>query len=131
MQSYTIKIPRLPSRELSPNFHGHWSRTAKAMQTDKADAYIYFLHVYDRPDVPIKKARVTVDVYRRTRQRIDPDNFAARCKGYWDGLVKAGLLADDNSNVLTEVKYNYLVDIDRAGTQGMVIFHVEELESQD
>ena len=87
-----------------------------------------FSETYTRPDVPVTKARVTVDVYRRTRQRIDPDNFAARCKGYWDGLVKAGLLADDNSNVLTEVKYNYLVDIDRAGTQGMVIFHVEELE---
>jgi hypothetical protein len=128
MRSWTIKIPRLPSREMSPNFHGHWSRTARAKIMDQNEVIGCFSETYTRPDVPVTKARVTVDVYRRTKQRLDADNFAARCKGYWDGLVKAGLLADDNVSVIGTPEYTFHVDKERAGTQGMVIFHVEELE---
>ena len=124
---YRWSVPRLPSVELSPNFRGHWSRTHKAMQMDKSDSYAYFLQAYPRPDSPLDKARITVTVYRRTRQRLDPDNWGARMKGYWDGLVQAGLLADDSVEVIGQPRYIFVVDKQRAGQWGLVEFEVEAL----
>ena len=97
------------------------------MQMDKSDAYAYFLHGNTRPDVPLQQARITVTVYRRTRQRLDPDNFAARMKGYWDGLVQAGLLQDDSVEVIGQPEYIFVVDKQLAGEWGLVEFEVEAL----
>jgi hypothetical protein len=96
------------------------------MQMDKSDSYAYFLQSYPSPDIPLDKARVTVTVYRRTRQRLDADNWGARMKGYWDGLVEAGLLADDSVEVIGQPTYHFIVDKERAGQWGLVEFEVEE-----
>jgi len=94
---------------------------------DKDDAYAYFLHKYDRPEQPLTKATAIVTVYRRDKRRVDPDNFAARLKGYWDGLVAAGLLADDSTDVLQSVEHRFIVDPEKAGREGLVCFEIEEV----
>lgn len=47
-----------------------------------------------RPKEPIEKAVVTLTYYFKTRVRHDPDNYSG--KFILDGLVKAGILADDS-----------------------------------
>ena len=127
MQQFKFFIERLPSRELSPNWKGHWSKFHKAMQMDKSDAYAYFLHQCTRPERPLEAVTVTVTVYRKGKQRMDPDNFAARCKGFWDGLVEAGLLKDDSTDVIKWVQYMFVVDKEKAGPWGLVEFCIESL----
>ena len=94
---------------------------------DKSDSYAYFLHAHPRPDVPLQRAKVTVTIYRRTRQRLDPDNWGARMKGYWDGLVQAGLLMDDSVAVIGQPEYIFVVDPERAEQWGLVEFEVMAL----
>jgi len=120
---YKFAIERLPSYELSPNWHGHWRKRHKAKVMDEQDTSAYFLHAYSKPAEPVRKATATVTVTRRGHQKLDPDNFAARMKGYWDGLVKCGLLADDSTDVL-EVKYIFEVDKEKAGPFGLIEFEI-------
>ena len=124
--TYRFSIERLPSRELSPNWKGHWSKFHKAMQMDKSDAYAYFSHHCTRPEKPLEAVQVKVTVYRKGKQRLDPDNFAARMKGYWDGLVEVGLLKDDSTDVIKWVQYIFIVDPEKAGPFGLVCFEIEE-----
>ncbi|MCB7128058.1 MAG: hypothetical protein J3T61_00780 [Candidatus Brocadiales bacterium] len=124
--TYRFTIDRLPSRELSPNWKGHWSKFHKAMQMDKSDAYAYFLHQCTRPEKPLEAVQVTVRVYRKGKQRMDPDNFSARMKGYWDGLVDVGLLKDDSTDVIKTVEYIFEVDPEKAGREGLVEFQITE-----
>ena len=95
---------------------------------DKSDAYAYFLHQCRRPEKPLEAVQVTVTVYRKGKQRMDPDNFAARMKGFWDGLVEAGLLKDDSTDVIKWVQYMFIVDPEKAGREGLVEFEIKEAQ---
>jgi hypothetical protein len=50
--------------------------------------------------VPFAKAFVLVEVTNLTNQRFDPPNYEPTEKHIMDGLVKGGLLIDDNSSVI-------------------------------
>lgn len=123
---WKFQIERLPSPQLSPNWHGHWRMRHKAKEMDEEDLVAYFLHTYSRPAIPLNRVAATVTVTRKGHQKLDPDNFSARMKGFWDGLVKCGLLADDSTDVL-DVKYIFQVDKERAGPFGLVEFEIVEL----
>lgn len=47
-----------------------------------------------KPDKPIEKATVTLVYYFKTKIRHDPDNYSG--KFILDGLVQAGIIADDS-----------------------------------
>ncbi|MFC7739662.1 hypothetical protein ACFQXA_00090 [Nocardiopsis composta] len=49
--------------------------------------------------------RITAVVHPKTNRRFDPHNYQPSVKAMIDGLVDAGLLPDDNSEVLTEVAF--------------------------
>ena len=125
--TYRFGIERLPSRELSPNWRGHWRGYHKAMQMDKGDMAAYCLHQCGRLPEPLQAVSVKVKVFIKSKRRMDPDNFAARMKGYWDGLVLAGLLADDSTDVIKSVEYIFQTDKAKAGPLGLVEFEIEEV----
>jgi hypothetical protein len=52
------------------------------------------------PSMSFGKVFVLVEVSNLTEQRFDPPNFEPTEKHIMDGLVKGGLLIDDNSNVI-------------------------------
>lgn len=53
-----------------------------------------------RPKEPLKKAIVTVIRYTTKRRRCDGDAIPSACKPVIDGLVEAGILVDDNWDVI-------------------------------
>ena len=110
--SVLIDLP-WPPASLNPNRARslHWSARhkaakeyrwecsilAKAMITSWITRIHRFLHPLPLP-APVT---ATVTFYMPNRRRRDLDNLLAAMKPAWDGLVDAGLLADDNADQLT------------------------------
>lgn len=98
-----IELP-LPPKELSPNAGKKQNvhkinRITKKAQSDTI--------AYVREQIPMGKplehATVTVQFIKPTRGRRDLDNLIAAAKPYMDGLVLAGVIVDDNSDVIKTV----------------------------
>ena len=123
MRVFHFTIPRLPSAELGPNARVHWYTRNRAMQQDKDDAAASFLEVYRRPTKLLERAKFNIKVIQKHTRRIDPDNTAARTKGFIDGLVGL-VLVDDSAQVLREVIYQFTA----SKTAGpATVFTIEEL----
>jgi crossover junction endodeoxyribonuclease RusA len=58
------------------------------------------LEVINQKIVQIGKCRISIDFFFRDKRRHDPDNYACSAKYLLDGLVKAGIIADDNFDVI-------------------------------
>lgn len=66
---------------------------------------------------PIKEpCQLYVRIANATRNRLDPANFWPTIKPVLDGLVDAGLLADDDSKHLTATTFARAEDKTKAGT---------------
>ena len=102
MIKYTIELPRLPSKALSSNARVHWSQKAKAMIEDKDLVIGQVLSKYQRPSQPLTSVTVQLFFILDARKR-DWDNLCSSSKGYLDGLVDSGLIADDNITVIKEL----------------------------
>ena len=70
---------------------------------------------------------VTIDIQPPTKRRMDAPNWYPTVKALIDGFVDAGLLADDNNNVIKETRFkstglsetkNYILDITFEPTEG-------------
>jgi len=108
-ESVTITLP-LPPKSLSPNARVHWAVKAKAVKAYRRIAACrtgialgllrpYWTH-----------ATTQVTFYHARKARRDPDNLLASLKPIFDGLVDAGLLADDE--YLTHLPVVKLIDSD-------------------
>jgi len=123
--TYRFTIERLPSAALSRPDKIHWSKRNRLMQMDKDDIRAYFLHVYERPPEPFKKAKVTVTSYVRYKRTRDADRWHNRFVGFMDGL--SGLVYEDDSmECIGEPNYPIVVDKDKAGPWGLVEFQITE-----
>lgn len=97
----TIVLP-LPSRDVSPNSRGHWAKKARAVKQQRRDAFIaatlalYPADERQRRKPRWKSASAKAVFYFRDARRRDRDNMAASLKGIYDGIVDAGILADDS-----------------------------------
>lgn len=49
-------------------------------------------------------ARCRITVHSRRKRLADPDGIS--CKAVLDGLGKAGVFADDNASIISEVRYS-------------------------
>lgn len=49
---------------------------------------------------PLVRCKVTMEFYFKDKRRHDPDNYACCAKFILDGMVKAGILTDDNFEVI-------------------------------
>lgn len=98
MKPITITLP-LPSRHLSPNGRYHWAVKARAAQEARRyaawQAHPGCIRVQGYP-FRWESARIEVRPYYGDRRRHDSDNLLASLKPSIDGLVDAGMLADDN-----------------------------------
>lgn len=91
-EQIVITMP-LPSRELSPNARIHWAKKARAVKKHRADALVAAVANGQRPKW--KQARAATIFYVKDKRRRDADNALASCKPIFDGIVDAGVLADD------------------------------------
>lgn len=90
-----IEMP-IPTRTLSPNGRCHWSKRAKARKEQRTSAHAKALAALRWMQAPKwKSAKVNILWYHQTARWPDADNCLGCCKGILDGLVDAGVLADD------------------------------------
>ncbi len=96
MTQFHIILP-LPARELSPNARCHWGAKAVATRKARTAACACAMAALWRDEPPRwKNAMSQLIFYFKTARRRDADNLLASCKAYCDGLVDAGILADDS-----------------------------------
>lgn len=88
-----------PSRDLHPNARVHWARKAKAVKAYRTEAWAAALQL--RLGRPMwRRASVRTTFYVPNAHRRDPDGLASSCKAIFDGIVDAGVLADDDQLVI-------------------------------
>lgn len=89
----------LPHRVCHPNgAHGHWRQIAKRKREAKEIAYLE-AQAQLRKAWKVKAAIVETTFVLAVQRKRDPDNLIAWVKPVIDGIVAAGLLADDNALV--------------------------------
>ena len=115
-----IELDRLPDSNLSPNKRLHHMELYKAKAAAKMDAVMLVLS-QGKPSRPYEKAHITITWVAKDKRRRDTDNLFASMKAYIDGLVEAGLLADDDA-----MRVSYTLRYER-GTRDNTIIAVEEL----
>jgi Holliday junction resolvase RusA-like endonuclease len=113
-----IHLGHLPDRDLSPNKRLHHMALYQAKLLAKEEAYLRVLEV-GRPRTILPRAHITITWVAKDRRRRDIDNLFASMKAYIDGLVAAGLIADDSADHVT-----YSLRYER-GTQEDTIIEIE------
>jgi crossover junction endodeoxyribonuclease RusA len=94
-----IELP-LPPRDLHPNARVHWAAKARRVKAYRYRAYLAgcVQRVGQRHAWAAAEVHTTFHVPDRRRR--DPDGLMASLKAAWDGLVDAGILADDDRLVI-------------------------------
>jgi Holliday junction resolvase RusA-like endonuclease len=93
-----IELP-LPAPELSPNARVFWAVRDAATRAAK-DMVIAAVREQIPCGEPWQRATLKFTFIKPRRGRRDKDNLIASAKAYQDGLVEAGLIVDDNADVL-------------------------------
>lgn len=91
----TLVLPGLP--KVIANARMHWRVKHNEMQAWKQKVF-YAIAPHARPDKPLKKAKLTLT--RHSHVCPDYDNLCSSFKACVDGLVMAGVIIDDNMNVI-------------------------------
>ena len=100
-----INLNHLPDSDLNPNKRLHYMVLATAKRDAKEEAFALVLQ-QGRPVKPYDKAHITITWVAKDKRRRDVDNLFSSMKGYIDGLVHAGLIADDSAmNVNYTLRY--------------------------
>lgn len=92
-------IPAIP-----PSNNKFMGRDARWEYQDFKKLWCSYVSVYckRKPEAPIYTAKVTLTYYFRDKRRRDPDNYSGKL--ILDGLVSAGIIADDSfSNIKLEL----------------------------
>jgi len=111
-----ICIPMLPGRELNLNYHGHWSRKAKAAREFR-EAVGWCAKVERRRWLQgHERAELSITfVVRDARYYKDPDNAIASLKPAIDGCVDAGVIqGDDDEHLCYRLPILYQIDKEKA-----------------
>lgn len=90
-----IVLPPLP-KELSPNARTHWAVRARAVKRTRADACVTTMAAMRECGEPGGWVSARVKLTFFCKRRADGDNRLASAKAIFDGMVDAGLLADDS-----------------------------------
>lgn len=94
----TVVLP-IPSKTLSPNGRKHWRTQRAAVKQAREWGRLAALAALSPCNAtrPLwTAANVDLKLVRKDRRgRWDEDNLIASCKSYIDGVVDAGLLAND------------------------------------
>lgn len=109
-----ISIPELPP-SLNEWSRRHWTVRAEAVET-LTDELAKLRMAFRIPKVELP--RVQLVYYFATRRHRDPDNYAG--KFLLDGLRHAGIIADDNAEVLQLPQPEFKVDWERPRTEILI-----------
>ena len=117
---FAFELEGLPPMNTADGMH--WRKRNK-LKIDW-EARVYYAVIHDRPENPLPKARVSVT--RCSTREPDFENLAQGGKFLLDGLVKAGVIADDKPSVIGQPEYLW---IKAKPKHGSVRITVEEVES--
>jgi len=106
-------ILELPNRVLSPNsppgsFGGRMQKAASAKRYRRLAKEAVIAE--DIASGPWHRATIRATFYHKQKRRRDDVNHLAMLKPAYDGLVDAGLLADDDSEHLTTLPATFCID---------------------
>jgi len=114
---FRIVLPHLPNANANPNKRSGYARNkkfgmynaklAKAKRTDREEVIATVLE-QGRPDRPMEKAHITISWHAKDKRRRDIDNLFAAMKGSIDGLVDAGVIADDSGQCVPSYSLFYV-----------------------
>ena len=121
MRKMRIELGHLPDPDLNPNKRHHYMKVANAKRHAK-DHAIALVYEQGRPETPYDSAHITITWVAGDKRRRDPDNLFASMKPYIDGLVDAGLIADDSA-----MHVSYTLRYER-GDKNNTIIKIEEVE---
>lgn len=108
MTQWKVRIPRHPNQHLQPGSHAHWRTVATAKREDTDDMYLAAKAAGLADDMPWSRCSVTVQIISGVNRRRDRDNWLGRCKGFLDGLTRAGVWTDDNGEVVTNAHIEFI-----------------------
>jgi len=120
---YQFTINRLPSKYLSKNSGRRWlpQMIDAKFKEDIKTTIAFFLEKYTRPSEPLQQATVTVKLYFRYRRHRDHTNYAGMLGGFMDGLVHAGIIADDSVDVIGHPDIQFIVDREKGYSTEFII----------
>ena len=113
-----LHLGHLPDRDLNPNKRLLHMALYQAKLLAKEEMYLCVLK-QGRPRAVLPKAHITITWVAKDKRRRDIDNLFSSMKAYIDGLVAAGLIADDSADHVT-----YSLRYER-GTQEDTIIEIE------
>ena len=115
-----VELP-WPPRELNPNAHVHWTRSAEAKQTAKAQGCCLTMNTEHTGIAPEMEATYTF--HPPDKRKRDIDNFLASMKHYQDGVC-AALGIDDSRIKRTVIEWGAVVK------GGKVVLRLEEADNE-
>jgi hypothetical protein len=126
-ETVTIILP-LPPAVLNPNGqHGHWARRAAALKKCRRLAR-QAVEAECIASGPWGSAEVRAVFFHKQARRRDGANFNTRLKGYFDGIVDAGLVVDDDATHWTTLPPEFHIDTKLGRVEITVTNNVESEE---
>ena len=99
-----IRLPHLPPSKAYPNRKTHHMTLSTVRNKQRQEMIAYVLE-QGRPDIPMKKAHITITWRSKDKRKRDIDNLLAAMKGSIDGLIHAGVIEDDSAKELSYTLY--------------------------
>lgn len=135
MSDFRVVIHRLPSPKLNTNTvsskGSHWGTYAKAKKEDGEEAFDRARDQRLPKTMPWSDVSVNVHFvipYVKSITVRDWDNLIGSTKGFWDGLVQAGVLADDNMSVIQRISFSHEnKKMPKKGIGAETIFEITQL----
>ena len=126
-----IEVSQLPPVEYSPNWRGHWAQRYQAGQIYGLVVFYCCVDYKNRLGdafTPIQVARLDLTLVYPVERVRDRDNLIAMFKPGLDAVVRAGLIAGDDSKHLQIGKVDILVDPDQAPKTIIDLDEIKRLE---
>ena len=120
MRKMRIELGHLPDPDLNPNKRHHYMKLANAKRHAKDEA-MALVYEQGRPETPYESCHIIITFVAGDKRRRDVDNLYSSMKSFIDGLVAAGLIADDSA-----MHVSYTLRYER-GDKSNTIIEVEEL----
>ncbi|MFC4333884.1 RusA family crossover junction endodeoxyribonuclease [Salininema proteolyticum] len=125
MTTYIVTIPA-PAGWISSNDRGHWAPRARLTRTWRAAARLQA----KTAKVPqLSRVRIVAEVQRPDRRRADAANRYPTIKAAIDGLVDAGVIADDDDKHVDDLVIRRGATVARR--LGQLTLHITEVDDDD
>ena len=122
-ESITLVLP-LPHYCLSPNARTHW--TMKAGVTKKARRLAReAVEAEEVCTAPWSRVKAHEAFFYGTNRNRDERNAVAMLKAYYDGVVDAGLIIDDNHQILSHGQPTFDIDKEAPRVE-ITIYNMED-----